>query len=69
MAGIRSDVLKRMGFGQKAEFKVGVSNIFDHRNITDISGDPTGQLSIVNTKLSYSFMVGRTVFGGVKVDF
>ena len=69
VAGIRSDVLKRMGFGQKAEFKVGVSNIFDHRNITDISGDPTGQLSIVNTKLSYSFMVGRTVFGGVKVDF
>ena len=68
-AGIRSDVLKRMGFGERAEFKVGVSNIFDNRPITDISGDPTGLTSINNTKLSYTFMSGRTFYAGVKVDF
>ena len=68
-AGIRTDVLKRAGFGERAEFKVGVSNIFDHRNITDISGDPTGLASINNTTLSYAFMPGRTFYGSVKIDF
>ena len=69
VVGVRSDVLKRIGFGEKAEFKIGVSNIFDHRNITDIAGKVTGLTSINNTTLSYAFMSGRTVFAAVKVDF
>ena len=69
VAGVRSDVLKRIGFGEKAEFKLGVSNIFDHRNITDISGKVSGLTSINNTTLSYAFMSGRTFYAAVKVDF
>ena len=71
VAGIRSDVLKRVGFGEKAEFKVGVSNLFDHRNITDISGDLAKDSisSITNTKLTFSFMSGRTIYAAMKIDF
>ena len=69
VVGVRSDVLKRIGFGEKAEFKLGVSNIFDHRNITDVSGKVTGLTSINNTTLSYAFMSGRTFYAAVKVDF
>jgi iron complex outermembrane receptor protein len=69
VAGIRTDVLKRMGFGERAEFKVGVNNIFDHRNITSISGDPTGLTSINNTTLAYGFLPARTFYAAAKIDF
>lgn len=67
--GVRTDAPKRMGFGQRAELKIGVNNIFDHRNITDINGDPTGLTSINNNTLTYAFMPGRTYYASVKIDF
>ncbi len=73
VAGVRSNVLKKIGLGERAEFKLGVSNIFNHRNITDIGGDPTTVTAATaystSTKMSYSFMPGRTIYGSVKIDF
>ena len=68
--GIRSDVLQKMGFGKKAEFKLGVSNIFDHRALTDVSGKPA-TLTAANpaNALNYSFQAGRFIYAGLKVDF
>ncbi len=49
--------------------KFGVNNIADNRSVTGISGDPTGQLSVNNTKLTYSYLAGRLFYGGLKVEF
>ena len=69
VAGIRTDVLKRMGFGERAEFKVGVSNIFNHNNIVSLGGNPTGLTTINNGTLTYGFMPSRTFYASAKVDF
>ncbi len=73
VAGMRTDVLKKMGFGEKAEFKLGVSNIFNNRSITDIGGDPTGNRNagtgVVTNGQTYAFQSGRVIYGAVKVDF
>jgi iron complex outermembrane receptor protein len=64
--GVRSDFLRRwLGWGQKAEFRVGVSNIFDHHSVVDIGGTPT----LTNAALTYSFLAGRIVYAGAKVTF
>ncbi len=67
--GVRTAALHDLGVGKNAEIKLGVYNVFDHRNITDISGDPTGLTSINNTKLAYSFLPGRLVFGSISFGF
>ncbi len=67
--GIRTDVLKKMGFGESAEVKFGVNNMFDNRNITAIGGTPSGLTAAAATSLTYSFMPSRTIFAGAKINF
>ena len=67
--GIRSSALHDFGIGNSVEMKLGVYNIFDHKNTTDIGGDPTGLININNTKLTYSFLPGRTVFASLAIGF
>ncbi|CAN2535439.1 hypothetical+protein [Methylocapsa aurea] len=67
--GARGQWLKEWGYDNKIEVKFGVNNIADNRSVTGISGDPTGQLSVNNTKLTYSYLAGRLFYGGLKVDF
>ena len=76
VAGYRTDYLAKLGFGKKAEFRLGVNNIFDNRAITEVAGDPTstgaivpGGPSVAGGALTYSFQSGRYVYGQVKVDF
>ncbi len=69
VVGARSSALHDWGFGQQVRVKLGIYNVFDHRNTTAIGGDPTGLTSINNTKLTYSFLPGRTIFGSVGIDF
>ena len=57
------------GLGKSIEIKVGVQNIFDHRSITDISGNPAGLTSVNNTTLAYSFQSGRYIYGAIKYSF
>ncbi len=47
VAGYRTDSLAKLGFGKKAEFRLGVNNIFDNRAITEVAGDPTSTGAIV----------------------
>ena len=54
---------------KKVEFKFGVTNVFDNRAVTNISGSPVGIYALNNTKLTYSFQAGRLFYGGVKFDF
>jgi len=68
-AGVRTDWFRRFGAVDKVEFKLGVTNLFDNRAVTGISGDPTGIYALNNTKLTYSFQAGRLFFGGVKFSF
>ncbi len=71
VAGIRTDILKKAGFGDSAEFKVGVNNLFDHRSITDIQGTP-GLLITSNqtsSPLTYVFQPSRTFYVSAKVSF
>lgn len=57
------------GIGQVLRVKLGVYNILDHRNITEIAGSTSGVTSINNTALTYSFLPGVTIAGGVGIDF
>ncbi len=67
--GIRSDFLKQMmGFGDKAEFKIGVGNVFNNRNIVDIGGTPKA-LTPAADVLTYTTLAGRTYYAGLKVSF
>ena len=69
-AGVRGDVLEKLGFGKKATFKIGVNNIFDHRALGDIGGAPkTLTAADAKNALTYSFQSGRTFFGGLQIDF
>jgi len=67
--GIRSTALHDLGIGRNVEAKLGIYNIFDHRNTTEISGDPTGLTNINNTTLAYSFLPGRMIYGSISVGF
>jgi outer membrane receptor for ferrienterochelin and colicin len=72
VAGIRTDVLKKMGFGEKAQLKIGVNNILNHRDITEISGSPakvTDANWATQTTLGYTFQAGRTYYVSAKIDF
>ena len=67
--GVRSDFIKKtLGWGEKAEFKIGVTDIFDNRAITDIGGKP-GSMDPSTAGLTYSFQAGRIIYAGLKVDF
>lgn len=69
VAGYRYKLPDNFVFGKMVEVKLGVQNIFDHRNVTDIAGNPTGITSINNTTLTYTFQSGRYVYGAVKYEF
>ena len=72
VAGMRTDVLKKMGFGEKAQLKIGVNNLFNHRDITEISGSPakiTDAAWATQTTLGYTFQAGRTYYVSAKIDF
>ena len=68
VAGIRTEVLKRAGLGDSAEFKIGVNNLFDHRSITDIAGTP-GTTIVNSTGLTYVFQPSRTYYISAKINF
>ncbi len=66
--GMRVDAKKWFGYGEKAEIKLGVGNIFDNHNIVDIGGKPAS--NDPNTAgLSYTSQAGRVVYLGGKVNF
>jgi iron complex outermembrane recepter protein len=67
VAGMRFDT-KSLGFGQSAEVKLGVNNVFDNHNIVDISGQPK-QLSASKDSLTYTSQAGRIIYLGGKVTF
>lgn len=69
IVGIRSSALHDFGIGTNVKVRMGIYNIFDHRNTTEVAGDPTGLTSANNTKLTYAFLPGRTVFGSVGIEF
>ena len=72
VAGIRTDVLKKAGFGESAEFKIGVNNLFDHRSITDIAGTPGLLITDNQTNgnaLTYVFQPSRTYYISAKINF
>ena len=72
VAGVRVDAKKWFGFGEKAEIKFGVQNIFDNHSIVDIGGTPGAkQLSDADpaSKLSYTSQAGRFMYMGAKVNF
>lgn len=68
VAGIRTDALKKLGLGDKVEFKLGVNNVFDNRAITDLGGSPKTNLDST-AGLTYTSQAGRNIYGSVKVDF
>jgi outer membrane receptor protein involved in Fe transport len=71
VAGVRTDVLKKMGFGEKAQLKIGVNNIFNHQDITEIGGSPA-KVTDANwaaSSLTYTFQAGRTYYVSAKIDF
>ncbi|ACB95767.1 TonB-dependent receptor [Beijerinckia indica] len=63
--GYRTDALHQIGFGQNAEVRFGVNNIFDNRSIVAISGNPTTNL----TGLTYGFQPNRFIYGAVTLRF
>lgn len=65
VVGFRTEYLKELGFGQKAELKFGINNIFDNRSTTNISGDPSKGLS----GLTYEFQTARTFYVNFKTEF
>lgn len=67
--GVRSSAAHDFGVGRSFTAKLGFYNILDHRDTTEIAGDPTGLTSINNTTLTYSFLPGRTIMGSVSIDF
>ncbi len=67
--GVRSSAMHDFGIGTNLTAKLGVYNIFDHRNTTEIAGDTTGLTSVNNTKLTYSFLPGRTIVGTIGIAF
>ena len=69
IVGMRSSALHDFGIGNSVKLRAGIYNIFDHRNTTEIAGDPTGLTSVNNTTLTYSFLPGRTIFASVGIDF
>ena len=66
--GVRTDALKNMGFGEKAQIKLGVNNLFDHRDITEIGGAPS-HLTAAADSLTYQFQAARTYYISAKLDF
>lgn len=69
VVGVRSSALHDFGIGKSFTAKLGVYNVLNHQDATGIGGDPTGITSIANTKLTYSFLPGRTVLGNIAIDF
>jgi iron complex outermembrane receptor protein len=69
VVGFRTSKLHDLGIGNSLKVKLGVYNILDHRNISEISGKTDGLTSINNSTLTYSFLPGRTIMGSVGIDF
>jgi iron complex outermembrane receptor protein len=62
------------GYGKSLEFKFGVQNILDNRQITDIGKTPAAGVtaatlgSAANT-MTYTFQSGRYIYGAIKYSF
>ena len=71
VAGVRTDALKKAGFGEKAQLKIGVNNIFNHRDITEIGGSPAKvtDANWATSALTYTFQAGRTYYVSAKIEF
>jgi len=69
VAGYRTSALHDLGIGNQVKVRVGIINIFNHTNTTEVGGNPTGQTNPLTAGLTYSFLPGRTIFGNVTVDF
>jgi len=77
VAGVRGDAMKSLGFSNQAEFKVGVSNVFNNQAISDIGGTPTTLTPGGNdyrgtgnpSGLTYSTQAGRVIYGQLKIGF
>jgi iron complex outermembrane receptor protein len=67
--GFRTSPRHDFGLNNQMKVRLGIYNIFDHRNTVGVSGDPTGVNSLNNTKLTYSFLPGRTIMGSVGISF
>ena len=74
--GYRTEMNPKTSFFKKAELRLGVNDLFDNRNVVEISGDPTatgvttpGGKAVAGGALAYSFQPGRYVYGQVKLDF
>ena len=69
VVGIRGKDIESVPMLKTVTLKGGITNMFNHQNITEISGNPTGQTSINNSSLTYSFLPGQIVFASVSVGF
>jgi len=70
--GVRSKSLGDLGlgFGKSVEAKLGISNIFDHKNTTEVGGSPSTLVaSDPKNGLTYQFLSGRLIYGVVTVGF
>ncbi len=69
IVGFRTSALHNIGIGNSVKVRAGIYNIFDHRNTTEVAGDPTGVSSLNNTTMAYSFLPGRTLFASLGISF
>ena len=69
VVGVRSSVVHDFGVGKTFTAKLGVYNVLNHQNVTEIGGSPSGLTSINNSTLTYSFLPGRTIMASVAIDF
>jgi len=67
--GFRTSPRHDLGLNDQLKVRLGIYNIFDHRNTVEVGGDPTGVNSLNNTTLTYSFLPGRTIMGSVGITF
>ena len=67
--GVRGKDIESVPMLRNVTFKVGMYNIFNHQNVTEIAGSPSGLTSINNTTLAYSFLAGQTTFASLSIGF
>ncbi len=67
--GFRTSPRHDFGLNNQLKVRLGIYNIFDHRNTVEAAGDPTGVNSLNNTTITYNFLPGRTVMGSVGISF
>ncbi len=75
VVGLRVNTAETFGVGKTATFKLGIYNVFNHKNITDIGGNGTispansTTATIASSSYTYSFLPGQIIFGQVGVNF